>query len=136
MQLNERAEAKSSVDIVSSDPATRWRIRGTEGVEVSSDGGRTWLLEPLAMAQSILTGSSPGPPVCWLVGRGGVVVKTVDGRTWQAMTSPDTADLVSVTAASATEAVVATSDGRRFTTKDGGRTWAKTPLQENPAAPF
>jgi len=31
---------------------------------------------------------------------------------------------------------VTPADGRSFTTTDGGVTWSRLPLQENPAAPF
>jgi photosystem II stability/assembly factor-like uncharacterized protein len=36
----------------------------------------------------------------------------------------DTSDLVSVSALSAEQATVGTSDGRSFRTIDGGKTWA------------
>jgi photosystem II stability/assembly factor-like uncharacterized protein len=72
----------------------------------------------------LLAGSAPAAGVCWLVGRGGVVLRTINaGGTWEPAASPVSQDLVSVTASSALEATVQTAGGQRFATADGGRTW-------------
>jgi photosystem II stability/assembly factor-like uncharacterized protein len=72
--------------------------------------------------------------VCWLVGRAGTVLLSTDGATWQLRPFPEGADLVAVRATDANNASVTTVDGRRFSTADGGLTWA--PAQESSAAPF
>jgi photosystem II stability/assembly factor-like uncharacterized protein len=70
-----------------------------------------------------MSGASPAPLVCWLVGQGGVVLRTTDGRTFTRASIPEVVNLISVTATSALEARVATVDGRTFTTADGGLNW-------------
>ena len=69
--------------------------------------------------------SSPSPNVTWFVGRGGVVLLTIDGRTVTRVPFPETTDLTAVTATDARTAVVTTSDGRIFRTDDGGQTWRR-----------
>jgi photosystem II stability/assembly factor-like uncharacterized protein len=64
------------------------------------------------------------------------VLLSVDGTTWQARSFPETADLVAVQAADARTATVTTSDGRRFSTTDGGATWSRPSPQEFPLTPF
>jgi photosystem II stability/assembly factor-like uncharacterized protein len=64
--------------------------------------------------------------VCWLAGKAGAVLRSTDGgKTFVRVTTPATADLVSITAADGLTATVATSDGRRLTTTDGGQTWTR-----------
>jgi photosystem II stability/assembly factor-like uncharacterized protein len=73
----------------------------------------------------IIAGFSPTPSVCWLVGRTGVVLLSIDARSWERLSFPEAADLTSVQAIDATTAAVTTSDGRTFSTTDGGRTWTR-----------
>ena len=61
---------------------------------------------------------------------------SVDGTTWQLRPFPEKIDLVAVQATDAKTATVTTSDGRRFSTTDGGATWSGCSPQEFPAAPF
>ncbi|MET0213817.1 MAG: hypothetical protein ABW292_12475, partial [Vicinamibacterales bacterium] len=66
----------SSIDVVSPNPQVRWRIGPGAVVQHSVDGGTTWAAQQ-AVAGAILTaGSSPSDDVCWLVGRGGMVLRT------------------------------------------------------------
>jgi photosystem II stability/assembly factor-like uncharacterized protein len=72
----------------------------------------------------LLSGSSPSPDVCWLVGRSGTVLRTSDGgQQWGRVTFLGSFDLQAVTATDASIAEVTTSDGRRFRTVDAGNTW-------------
>ena len=75
------------------------------------------------MTSDIVAGASPFPPVCWLVGDGGVVLLSTDGRTFARVSTPVDADLASVQASDARTSVVTTADGRAFVTNDGGLTW-------------
>jgi hypothetical protein len=128
-----RERAQPASVIVSSDPASQWRITGTS-VERSTDAGRSWRAQPTGTTVDLLAGSSPSPTVCWIVGQRGTVLLSVDGGTWQQLRSPDsTADLLSVTARSSTEATVTTAAGKTYRTRDAGLTWT---LQENPVTPF
>jgi hypothetical protein len=123
-------------EIASPEPAFRWRLSAPATIQRSIDGGVTWKPQ-VAPAGIVLTaGSSPAREVCWIVGRAGAVVLSTDGTTWQLRPFPEAVNLTAVRAIDAKAATVTTSDGRQFTTTDGGATWAKLPLQEFPARPF
>jgi hypothetical protein len=80
---------------------------------------------PPAGTAEQLAASSPAPGgVCWVVGRGGIVLRSRDGRTWQRINFPEGTDLTSVRATDAQTVTVVTADGRTFSTVNGGQTWA------------
>ncbi len=110
------------LEFVSPDPAYRWRVI-PGAAEYSQDGGRTWIPVAVAAGGSLTAGSSPAPRVCWMVGRRGLVLLSVDGTTFTRLPFPETADLVAVTAFDALRAIVTAADGRTFETSDNGRTW-------------
>jgi len=99
-----------------------WRLDPGARIFGSADAGRTWQLQYTG-AGRLVAGSSPSPEVCWVVGGRGLVLRTTDGRTWHAVPFPERLDLVAVLADSDRRATVHASDGRRFTTDDGGATW-------------
>jgi hypothetical protein len=111
------------IEIVSPDPLVRWRIAGTS-VQRSVDGGTTWEPSSTGVSAVLTAGAAPSASVCWLVGRGGVVLRSIDGRTWQRLAFPAMTDLSAVRAAGAQSASVSTADGRTFDTADGGLTWS------------
>lgn len=131
-----RSARVRSIDIVSPDPAIRWQAGDGGLVRRSVDGGVTWVVQPTGTTLDLTAGSSPARAVCWLAGRSGVVLLSIDGKTWQRRAVPEVVDLVAVSATDAKTATVTTSDGRRFSTTDGGTTWSSSLLQESPAAPF
>jgi hypothetical protein len=104
---------------------TRWRILPSRDLERSTDDGRTW--EPVAIdPPSLLTdGAAPSRLVCWLVGRAGVVLVTIDASHFTRVAFPEVIDLSTVHAVDALNATVTTSDGRSFETIDGGKTWSE-----------
>jgi len=110
--------------IVSPNPSIRWRIAGSV-VEHSTDGGSSWAAVPTGIAAELTAGAAPSTLVCWLVGRGGVVLLTTDGRTWRRVAFPEITDLSAVRATDARTASVSTADGRILTTSDGGVTWER-----------
>jgi hypothetical protein len=112
-------------EIVSPDSAIRWRAGARGFVQLSQNGGTTWQSLNSGVTVDLIAGSSPSPTVCWLVGRAGTVLVTTDGRNWRQVTIPETADLTSVRATDARRAIVTASDGRSFTTTDGGLTWTR-----------
>jgi photosystem II stability/assembly factor-like uncharacterized protein len=86
---------------------------------------------------------TPDPLVKWRVVTWMYVERSGDGgKTWLKTSpppavSPDSSPAVTITAITAVDALnarVITSDGRTFSTTDGGVTW--TQVQGNPAAPF
>jgi hypothetical protein len=126
----------AGAEIPSPEPAFRWRVVAPATIQRSTDGGVTWRPQ-VAPAGIVLTaGSSPARDVCWIVGRAGAVVLSTDGTTWQLRPFPEAVNLAAVRATDAKTATVTTSDGRQFSTTDGGATWSKLPLQEFPARTF
>jgi hypothetical protein len=132
--LARRFEGKI-LEVRAPDPAMRWRVTGAL-VERSIDAGATWTSVPTGVSVEILAGAAPSASICWLVGRGGVVLITTDGTTWQRVTAPDMTDLSAIRASDGRSATVTTVDGREFATTDSGRTWVRRDLQENHAASF
>jgi hypothetical protein len=116
--------AVQATEILSPDPAVRWRIVGSS-VQHSANGGATWEAAPVGIAAELTAGAAPSAMVCWLVGRDGMVLLTTDGRTWRRVPFPEMTDLSSVRATDAGALVVSvsTADGRTFVTIDGGFTW-------------
>ena len=113
--------------IVSSNPASRWRILPGGAVQRSADGGATWQMQNTGVSQTLSAGSSPSPSVCWLVGPAGIVLLSTDGRTWKRVAFPEAVPLAAIRATDAETATVTTADGREFVTDDGGRTWSRAP---------
>ena len=130
----QRAAFAGVADIRSPQSDYRWRIVPPSGIQRSVDSGVTWsVVDPVpakdaagqrGVSQMVLTsGSSPSRDVCWIVGRAGIVLLTVDGATWQRRPIPEAVDLSAVRAVDARTASVTTLDGRQFATSDGGATW-------------
>jgi photosystem II stability/assembly factor-like uncharacterized protein len=109
--------------IVSSNPASRWRILQGGQLQHSADGGATWQTQTTGVSDTLSGGSSPSPSVCWLVGPRGIVLRTTDGRSWTRIPFPEVVPLTSIRATDDQTATVTTEDGRQFVTEDGGRTW-------------
>lgn len=120
------ASAPESI-IVSSNPSTRFRLLRGGGVQRSADAGATWRGEVTGTTETLAAGSSPSPSVCWLVGPGGVILLSTDGRSWRRVAFPEAIDLRSVSAIDEEGATVTTADGRAFVTTDAGRTWSRAP---------
>ncbi len=78
-----------------------------------------------SMATPLTAGAAQSDDIAWAVGRQGAVWRTIDGRTWQRVAGPTSDDLVAVTVGdNADTTTVVTATGQRFTTRDGGKTWA------------
>lgn len=113
--------------IVSSNPATRFRILPGGNVQRSADGGATWRSETTGATVTLTAGSSPSPSVCWLIGPNGLVLLSTNGPSWRRIAFPEAVDLRSVVAVDGDNATVTTADGRAFTTTDGGQSWSRAP---------
>jgi len=123
-----RSAAQANVlaaEIISPDSMSRWRITGGRVIEHSTDGGATWQEQPTGATSALTAGSAPSPTICWVVGQGGVVLLSTDGRTWRRMGFPTTVDLVSVRATDERTATVTDANGRTYVTTDGGVTWTQ-----------
>ena len=133
-QLDSRSTApidttanEMEVVIVSSNPATRFRLLPGGEVQRSADGGATWRTEITGATETLTAGASPSPSVCWLIGPSGAVFLSTDGRSWRRLAFPEAEDLRAVTATDSENATVTTVGGHTFVTTDAGQTWSRNP---------
>ncbi|HEY4742286.1 MAG TPA: zf-HC2 domain-containing protein [Candidatus Acidoferrales bacterium] len=122
-QLEVREESSNSILIPSPDATKSWRIAASGAIEFSSDSGVTWEMQRPGLAGALTAGYSPSAKICWIVGRGGAVLRTVNGIDWIKVTAPTTDDLTAVSASNAKHAQVTAAGGAVFVTKDGGKSW-------------
>jgi hypothetical protein len=111
----------------SPDPQVLWRFSGGRFVERSSDAGATWHVQWTNANAQLLAGVAPASDSCWLVGRAGLILVTVNGKKWKRITPPADVDFVNVTATDASSAIIRSFDGRNFTTSDRGNHWSPAP---------
>jgi len=122
------AASAAGLEIMSPEQGFRWRLSAPATIQRSTDAGVTWKPQVVPGGIVLTAGSSPARDVCWIVGRAGAVLLSADGTTWQRRPFPEAVNLTAVRALDAKNAVVTTSDGRQFSTTDGGATWSKLPL--------
>jgi hypothetical protein len=103
-----------------------YRITSDGTVERSNDGGATWQPERLKTNSAIMALSAPLDKICWLVGRGGTILLTRNGKSWKKISPPVEIDLVGVTAQDEHSATVTAIDGRQFSTEDAGKNWQES----------
>jgi hypothetical protein len=115
-------ELNKPVTIASAGNLTFWRLT-PGGVIARSTDGVHWRPLNSGTTNDLFAGAAPSAEICWVVGRGGTVLRTTDGEQWQAIASPTDVDLVKVAASDELSATVFASDGRQFTTHDGGLSW-------------
>ncbi|HET7217666.1 MAG TPA: YCF48-related protein [Vicinamibacterales bacterium] len=126
VQVNTPRSATDVIAFRSPNDNDWWRITGGRVAQVSTDKGTTWSTRYAADANMSLTaGSAASPSTVWMVGRGGAVLVTTDGRSWRRVAFPERVDLAAVTAVDARHATVITMDGRSFTTTDAGVSWTR-----------
>jgi negative regulator of sigma E activity len=111
-------------EIGSPDPMIRWRLR-RRTVERSIDGGKSWTAVPTGVDAEWTAGAAPTPTALWIVGRGGMIARSTDGRAFERIPFPELTDLSAVQATDAQTATVSSADGHTFSTTDGGRSWAR-----------
>jgi Photosynthesis system II assembly factor YCF48/Putative zinc-finger len=125
----DRLSVAPATEIPSPDRTVRWRVVAANRVERSIDGGTTWQVQPTGTTAAIIAGVAPTPTICWLVGRGGLVLVSTNGQTWQRVPFPEVVDLISIRAPDGGNATVTAADGRSFATTDGGQTWRALPIR-------
>jgi hypothetical protein len=122
------AEISAQKTIQTPNTNVLWRSAAGGFVERSTDGGATWVGQPLPGASGeIAAGSSPAPKICWLVGSGGTIYMTKDAINWKKIAPPVPADFSAVAAKDASNATITATDGRTFQTTDGGKHWKSLP---------
>jgi len=122
MQARSATSASARISSFAMPPS--WRISGT-ALQHSPDGGSTWNAVATGVTSPLTAVSSPSSAVCWVVGRGGVVLRTTDGQMFARVAFPEITDLSAVQAADAESATVTTADGRVFATANGGASWQR-----------
>jgi photosystem II stability/assembly factor-like uncharacterized protein len=108
-----------------------WRADKTGRIERSANAGSSWTPQASPSNEDWLAGTAVSDSICWLAGRNGAIARTTDGEHWAkiapasvpANASGKLPDWNSMTATGAQTATVGSTDGRRFTTQDGGKTW-------------
>jgi hypothetical protein len=108
------------------DAKVLWMISDSGSVGRSEDGGASWKYEPLETHDHLVAGSAPAAKICWLVGERGSILRTTDGQTWTTVEPPVAVNVegfVGIEAKDESSATVTTTDGRKFSTSDGGKTW-------------
>jgi hypothetical protein len=113
------------VVFASPDRGALWRSGAGGRIERSIDQGRSWQPQASGVTADLLAGAAVSSQVAWIVGRGGVILRTTDGATWQRISPPmgPTLDWTSIEATDGQHATITSADLRRFSTADGGRTW-------------
>jgi len=109
--------------MVSVETAPLYRVTPEGAVERSNDGGATWQAERLKTNAPILALSAPSGKTCWVVGRGGIILLSKNGKSWKKISPPAEIDLTGITALDDRSAVVTAADGRKFSTIDAGKHW-------------
>ncbi len=102
-----------------------WRYARPGVVLRTTDGGATWTEQAIPGSARLLALAAVSPQVCWAAGVSGAIVRTVDTATWQMVTPPVVADLVSIVALDERHATVRTADGIAYETSDGGASWRR-----------
>lgn len=110
--------------IYSPDHRSAWQI-GPGGAVMRWTTDTGWHPQRSGVTVDLLAGAAPSDAICWLVGKSGTVIRTVDGgKHWELAAAPTTQNLSQVAAKDADNASVVATDGARFTTHDGGATWS------------
>jgi len=123
--------AQSSILVRAPLGSILWRVGQGGSIEHSADNGGAWIAQESPSKEDWVAGAAVSDKVCWIVGRNGAIARTTDGEHWQKILPPAAAgdasgklpDWAAVTAGDAQTAVITAADQRRFSTRDGGKTW-------------
>ena len=116
-------ESSMDVPVLTPDASVRYRLVNGGFVSRTTDGGATWNGQLVSANAKLVAGSAPAATVCWVVGNKGTIYRTTDGASWRKIPAPAQADLTAVDAKDASSATVTLTDGKKFSTSNGGKTW-------------
>jgi hypothetical protein len=125
-----RGGFENSKIILAPKGRVRWRLLSEGGIERSSDSGVTWLPQDSGVNVELIAGSAPSNTVCWIIGRAGTILKTIDGGShWSKVAWPNPEEINGIQGIDGMHAIA--YDGTagipgRFATNDGGVTWFRT----------
>jgi hypothetical protein len=114
---------RGPLTVVAPSRRIRWRFPQAGRIERYDETTMAWEAMESPVKTEILAASAPSEPVCWAVGRGGVILRTTESGTWLRVGSPAEEDMVFVSARDANNATVRTASGKSYSTSDAGRTW-------------
>lgn len=96
-------------------------------IERSTDGGATWAREVTDAEAGLQRMICPGPETCWAGGAAGLVLRRQSDGTWARLRLPVALPVVALEAEGESALTATVTDGRRFTSVDGGVSWAPAP---------
>jgi hypothetical protein len=120
-----KQDESTPIVIPTPDANILWRVAGAHEIELSRDIGVTWQPQLTETDVRLVTGFAPSSKICWVVGRHGTILRTVDGENWQTVKSPTEVDLTAVRAEDAEVATITAADGVAYVTKNGGAKWKR-----------
>lgn len=113
----------NGVVIKSADHSAIWMVGRNGAISRYNFAAAGWDPQASGVTVDLVAGSAPSQSICWIVGRAGTILRTLDGYHWTKIIAPVSDDLVTVVANSATDATITDAAGLRFATSDGGMTW-------------
>ena len=109
--------------VSSPDGKVAWLL-GEQGLILRRDQTGQVIKQASGVSADLTNGAALSESVCWVVGRAGTILVTIDGgSTWQKVSSPTNSDLLRASATSPKDATVYGTRGETFSTSDGGNTW-------------
>jgi hypothetical protein len=127
MQQMQLASNLAGLTVRTPDSSVLWLVSNSGDVGRSEDGGATWKFASLGPHGFFVSGSAPTAKICWLLGEHGAIIRTTDGKTWMKVPLPaasEDSEFERIEAKDGLTATVTEADGRKFSTTDGGLTWA------------
>ena len=124
------ADASMVRTVVSADGKRTWRLGPSGQLLLLDKASAGWQTQSSGVSVALTGGSAPTGNICWVVGREGTILLTVDGgEHWRKVASPIPGDIGGITATDGKHAVVwDTANHARYETSDAGVTWkARTP---------
>lgn len=146
-----RGAAASSVAVslptvfASPDGQAFWRVGSAGQIAYSADRGAHWQLQSTGVDADLFSGVATPDHGVWVLGRGGVILRSADGTQWRRISSPSSSNIsprptagkssasaasgefIRIVAADKLHATVTAADSRRFATANGGASWAAVP---------